>query len=149
MISRFKKLLKGQSHRQYILYGLGAAMLMAAAFVFGMAASILFATEPSEDLAQEAPQAYAASAETSYEAQPQPSLPPAEIEKTSLEPEGFIIGEQGGFVAVFAETAYGIKLEELTRVPIARYPEEEQLRLQEGIRIVGRTAMLKALQSYD
>lgn len=62
----------------------------------------------------------------------------------------YIIGEYDGFVAVFYEREInGTRLKDITDIPISSLSQEEQNKIKEGIKIVGKDELIKFLQNYD
>jgi hypothetical protein len=60
--------------------------------------------------------------------------------------ETFVVGESGGYIAVFYED--GATLKEITDMPVEIFEEEERARLKEGIRVSGKTELFRVLQDY-
>jgi len=62
--------------------------------------------------------------------------------------DAYIIGVQNGFIAVFIDDGEAIRLKAETEIPIHALPEEEQLRLIEGIRVDSAAALARLLEDY-
>lgn len=61
----------------------------------------------------------------------------------------YIVGEQDGYVAVFYEEEInGINLHEVTDTPISSLSKEEQVRLNDGIFVLGDSELAKVLEDY-
>ena len=66
----------------------------------------------------------------------------------AVEHRNYIIGVHEGYIAVFYDTEnYAIK--ELTNRPISALSEDEQIRLKEGIRVVGNEELMRALEDFS
>jgi len=64
-------------------------------------------------------------------------------------PHGYILGELNGFVALYLERASpGLDIVEVTNIPLAALPPDEQQRLLEGIRIDGEEELARFLQDF-
>ena len=61
----------------------------------------------------------------------------------------YIIGEYNGLIAVYYKEAIdGIALKEITDIPIRSLPEKEQEAIREGIYVVGKDNLNRALSDY-
>lgn len=62
----------------------------------------------------------------------------------------YVVGQKNGYVAVYYEEEQeGISLKELTSIPIDGLSEEEKLRLNQGIKIMGKEALARTLENYS
>lgn len=62
----------------------------------------------------------------------------------------YVIGEKDGYIAVFyEEEQQGISLKEVTDIPVDGLVEEEKLKLKEGVKIIGKEALDRSLESYS
>lgn len=61
----------------------------------------------------------------------------------------YVVGEHDGYVAVFYEEEKdGISLHEVTDTPVSSLTHEEQVRLTDGISVVGENNLIKVLEDY-
>ncbi|HCT64619.1 MAG TPA: hypothetical protein DIC60_05055 [Lachnospiraceae bacterium] len=62
----------------------------------------------------------------------------------------YVVGQKDGYVAVFYEEEQeGISLKELTGIPIDGLSEDEKMRLNQGIKVVGNDALARILENYS
>lgn len=66
------------------------------------------------------------------------------------EKQGYIVGQQDGFVAIFYEKEKnGISLYELTDTPVSSLSHAEQVRLNDGIYVKGDDKLARILEDYE
>lgn len=64
--------------------------------------------------------------------------------------ENYIISEYEGLVAVFyAEAVDGENIMEITETPVNSLPEEEQIKIKNGIKIKGQNELIKCMENYE
>ena len=72
--------------------------------------------------------------------------------KTTLDTgsdQHYVIGEYNGLIAVYyKEDIDGMKLKEITDIPVRSLPENEQADIRDGIYVVGNDNLAKALSDY-
>lgn len=64
--------------------------------------------------------------------------------------EHYIVGQQDGYIAVFYQKEQnGISLHTLTDTPVSTLSHAEQVRLSDGIEVVGEENLAKILEDYE
>lgn len=62
----------------------------------------------------------------------------------------YIISEYEGLIAVFyAQPIDGEKIMEITNTPVNSLPEEEQVKIKNGIKIKGENELIKCMENYE
>ncbi|MGE4213565.1 MAG: BofC C-terminal domain-containing protein [Anaerotignaceae bacterium] len=62
----------------------------------------------------------------------------------------YVVGQKDGYVAVYYEEEQeGISLKELTGIPVDGLSEDEKLRLNQGIKVMGNEALARTLENYS
>jgi len=62
----------------------------------------------------------------------------------------YVVGQKDGYVAVYYEEEQeGISLKELTGIPVDGLTEDEKLRLNQGIKVMGNEALARTLENYS
>lgn len=64
--------------------------------------------------------------------------------------ENYIIGEYEGLVAVFYEEEVdGEHIMEITETPVNSLPEEEQIKIKNGVKVKGQNELIKCMENYE
>lgn len=64
--------------------------------------------------------------------------------------QNYIIGEYEGLVAVYyEEPVNGESVMDITDTPVSSLPEEEQIRIKNGIKIKGQNELIKCMENYE
>ena len=62
----------------------------------------------------------------------------------------YVVGQKDGYVAVYyEEEKEGISLKEITGIPVDGLSEDEKLRLNQGIKVMGNDALARTLENYS
>lgn len=62
----------------------------------------------------------------------------------------YVVGQKDGYVAVYyEEEKEGISLKEITGIPVDGLSEDEKLRLNQGIKVMGNEALARTLENYS
>lgn len=62
----------------------------------------------------------------------------------------YVVGQKDGYVAVYYEEEQeGVSLKELTGIPVDGLSEDEKLRLNQGIKVMGNEELARTLENYS
>lgn len=133
-----------------VIMGVASALILSAALASGYAAGA-FLNRPKQQISNDpaptpAEQAFAMPKETMAATEIPSPTPVVEAESSE---EEYVVGESGGFIAVFIAEGDELTLKELTDRSIDLYDDDEQQRLRDGIHAASRTDLIRILQDYD
>ena len=81
-------------------------------------------------------------------AQPDDTLPPADIFTEATPAHQYILRIADGYIAVYYAEEAGGALKELTTVPVSALPQADMEVLSEGIRVYSEEGLARILQDY-
>jgi hypothetical protein len=147
------KAIKTAARCRLAVFTAAGALVLSAAFALGFSVGARSGSAPEPDVYLQAAQdfqdnpsrdVFAAQNATpsSTPTSPEPSTETAAADE-------YIIGESGGYIAIFVARGEALTLKEVTDMPVAVYAEEERERLREGIHAATKADMIRVLQNYD